>query len=199
MIGATSKPRRANRRPLRPMPNRTNLIEATIDRVDTNLIRVKADVRNTPPYRLTMQNVCYFVTASDVDAEAFKQIGQLRPGMSARACIFEHRGRRRIAWIRSGNLAVAPYDAVAQKRRNLSLLAWASCLLVLSLGIAAAALHSGWAFVSALSTVAAIISLVGNLLAIGGLSDLIFQPQRREAQDSWSCEPSGLDMERSSP
>ncbi|WP_230469071.1 MULTISPECIES: hypothetical protein [Burkholderia] len=181
------------------MPNRTTLIEATIDRVDTNLVRVKADVRKTPSYRLTMQNVCYFVTANDLDPEAFKQIGQLRPGMSVRACTFEHRGRRRIAWIRSGNLAIAPYDVIAQKRRNLTLLAWASCLLVLSLGIAAAALHSGWAFVSALSTVAAIVSLTGSLLAVGGLSDLIFQPQRREAQDSWSCEPSGFDGARSRP
>ncbi|QVN22473.1 hypothetical protein JYG32_24315 [Burkholderia pyrrocinia] len=199
MMGATSKRRRANRRPLRPMSNRTTLIEATIDRVDTNLVRFKADVRKTPPYRLTMQNVCYFVTASDVDAEAFKLIEKLRPGMSVRACTFAHRGRRRIAWIRSGNLAIAPYDVLAQKRRNLSLLAWASCLLVLSLGIAAAALHSGWAFVSALATVVAIVSLTGSLLAIGGLSDLIFQPQRREAQDSWLCEPSGFDVERSSP
>jgi len=181
------------------MPNRTTLIEATIDRVDTNLIRFKSDVRKAPPYRLTMQSVCYFVTASDVDAEAFKQIGKLKPGMSVRACTFEHRGRRRIAWIRSGNLAIAPHDVLAQKQRNLSLLAWASCLLVLSLGIAAAALHSGWAFVSALATVVAIVSLVGSLLAIGGLSDLIFQPQRREAQDSWRCEPSGFDVERSSP
>ncbi|WP_338641102.1 hypothetical protein [Burkholderia pyrrocinia] len=179
------------------MPNRTTLIEARIDRVDTNLIRVKADVRKTLSYRLMMQNVCYFVTASDVDTEAFKQIEKLRPGMPVRACTFEHRGRRRIAWIRSGNLAIAPYDAIAQKQRNLTLLTWASCLLVLSLGIAAAALHSGWAFTSALATVVAIVSLVGSLLAIGGLSDLIVQPQRREAQDRWQCEPSGFDVERS--
>ncbi|KVH12718.1 hypothetical protein WS84_04490 [Burkholderia anthina] len=199
MMGATSKRRRAAPRPLRPMPNRTTLIEATIDRVDTNLIRVKADVRKNPPYRLTMQNVCYFVTASDVDEEAFKQIEKLRPGMSVRACTFEHRGRRRIAWIRSGNLAIAPYDVRAQKRRNLSLLAWSSCLLVLSLGIAAAALHSGWAFTSAMATVVATVGLVGNVVAIGGLSDLIFQPQRREAQDGWLGEPSGFSAERSGP
>ncbi|RQV05369.1 hypothetical protein DF047_21210 [Burkholderia cenocepacia] len=199
MMGAISKRRRAAQRPLRPMPNRTTLIEATIDRVDTNLIRVKADVRKHPPYRLTMQNICYFVTANDVDEEAFKQIEKLRPGMSVRACTFEHRGRRRIAWIRSGSLAIAPYDVRAQKRRNLSLLAWASCLVALSLGTAAAALHSGWAFTSALATVVAIVGLVGNLVAIGGLSDLIFQPQRREAQDCWPGEPSGFSAERSNP
>ncbi|WP_446900621.1 hypothetical protein [Burkholderia sp. YIM B11467] len=181
------------------MPNRTTLIEATIDRVDTNLIRVKADVRNSPSYRVTMQNVCYFVTANDVDEDAFKQIEQLKPGMPVRACTFEHRGRRRIAWIRSDKLAIAPYDVVAQTRRNLSLLAWASCLLVLSFGLAAAALHSGWAFVSALATFAGIVTLMGTLLAIAGLSDLIFQPQRREAQQSWPGAPSGFDVERSRP
>ncbi|AOR71970.1 hypothetical protein BBJ41_31645 [Burkholderia stabilis] len=179
------------------MPNHTTLIESTIDRIDTNLVRIATDIEKVPLYRLTMQGACYFIAADDIDAEAFKQIDRLKPGMAVHACTFDDRGRRRIAWIRSNDLAIAPYDALKQKDRNLSLLAWASIILMLSLLIGAAAFKSAWAFVTALAVVASIISLLGTLLAIAGLSDLMFQPQRREAQEKWQYEPASFTAQRS--
>ncbi|CAB3752670.1 hypothetical protein B7G54_20375 [Burkholderia puraquae] len=179
------------------MPNHTTLIEATIDRIDTNLIRVASDLKKVPLYRVTMQGVCYFIAAGDIDAEAFKQIDQLKPGMAVRACIFNDRGRHQIAWIRSHDLAIAPYDAFRQKNSNQSLLMWASCIFMLSLLIDGAAFKSGWAFVGAVALVVGIISLLGSLLAIAGLSELVFRPQRREAQQKWQCEPAGFAVERS--
>ncbi len=181
----------------RPMSNQTTLIEATIDRIDTNLVRVEASIAKVPLYRLTMQNVCYFIGAGDIDAAAFRQIDRLKPGMAVRACVFDDRGRHRIAWLRSGDLAIAPYDALGQKRRNLSLLAWASCLFMLSLLIGAAAFKAGWALVIALAVLVSIISLLGTLLAIAGLSERVFRPQRREAQEKWRNEPAGFKAERS--
>ncbi|CAI8693704.1 hypothetical protein BTK96_000268 [Burkholderia pyrrocinia] len=179
------------------MRNHTTLIEATIDRIDTNLIRVEADIKKVPLYRLTMRGACYFIAAGDIDAEAFKQIDQLKPGTAVRACVFEDRGRHRIAWIRSTDLAIAPYDALGQKDSNLSLLTWASIIFMLSLLVGAAAFKSSWAFVCALALLVSIISLLGTLLAIAGLSDLVFQPQRREAQEKWQYEPASFTMERS--
>ncbi|VWC20085.1 hypothetical protein BLA13014_05673 [Burkholderia aenigmatica] len=178
------------------MPNHTTLIEATIDRIDANLVRVAADIEKVPLYRLTMQDVCYFIAADDIDAEAFKKIDQLKPGMAVRACTFDDRGRHRIAWIRSNDVALAPYDAFRQKSSNVSLLTWASCIFMLSLLIAAAAFKSGWTFVSAASVVVSIISLLGALLAIAGLSERAFRPQRREAQEKWQCEPASFAVER---
>ncbi|RQZ19877.1 hypothetical protein DIE15_04655 [Burkholderia sp. Bp9031] len=179
------------------MRNHTTLIDARIDRIDTNLIRVKTDIKQVPLYRLTMQDVCYFIAAGDVDAEAFKQVDRLKPGMAVRACVFDDRGRRRIAWIRSHDLAIAPYDAFAQKDRNLSLLTWASCVFILSLLIGGAAFKSGWALVLALTVFASIISMLGTLLAIAGLSEWVFRPQRREAREQWQCQPSRFTIERS--
>ncbi|KVF22657.1 hypothetical protein [Burkholderia cepacia] len=179
------------------MPNHTTLIESTIDRIDTNLVRIAADIGKAPLYRLTMQNACYFIAADDFDAEAFKQIDRLKPGMAVRACIFNDRGRHRIAWLRSSDLAIAPYDALGQRDGNLTLLTRASIVFVLSLLIGAAVFRSGWAFVGALALLASIISLLGILLAIAGLSDLTFRPQRREAQEKWRYEPAGFTMERS--
>ncbi|VWD15036.1 hypothetical protein BLA39750_03491 [Burkholderia lata] len=179
------------------MPNHTTLIEATIDRIDANLVRVAANVEKVPLYRLTMQDVCYFISADDIDAEAFKKIDQLKPGMAVRACTFDDHGRQCIAWIRSHDVALAPYDAFRQKSSNVSLLTWASCIFMLSLLIAAAAFKSGWAFVSAASVVVSIISLLGTLLAIAGLTELVVRPQRREAQEKWQYEPVSFTMERS--
>lgn len=181
----------------RPMPNHTTLIEATIDRIDTNLVRVASDIKKVPLYRLTMQGACYFLSADDIDADAFKQIDQLKPGMAVRACTFDDCGRHQIAWIRSHDLAIAPYDAFRQKNSNLSLLMWASCIFMLSLLIDGAAFKSGWAFVGAVTLVVGIISLLGTLLAIAGLSELVFRPQRREAQEKWQYEPVSFTVERS--
>ena len=180
------------------MRHHTTVIESTIDRIDTNLIRVTADNKKVPLYRLTMQGACYFISAYDIDAEAFKQIDQLKPGMAVRACIFDDRGRRRIAWIRSNDLAIAPYDAFGQKNSNLSLLTWATCIFMLSLLIGAAAFKLGWALVVALTLFVTIVSLLGTLLAIAGLSELALQPQRREAHERWQLEPVGFTAERSS-
>lgn len=179
------------------MPNHTTLIEATIDRIDTNLVRIAADIEKVPLYRLTMQGTCYFIAADDIDAEAFKKIDQLKAGMAVRACTFDDRGRHRIAWIRSNAVAIAPYDAFRQKSSNVSLLTWASCIFMLSLLIGGAAFKSGWAFVGAVSVVVGIISLLGTLLAIAGLSELVFRPQRREAQEKWQYEPARFTVERS--
>ncbi|WP_175976831.1 hypothetical protein [Burkholderia sp. BCC1047] len=179
------------------MRNHTTLIESTIDRIDTNLIRIEADIKKVPLYRVTMQDACYFIAAGDVDAEAFKQIDQLKPGMAVRACVFEDRGRRAIAWIRSNDVAIAPYDALAQKQRNVSLLTWTSCMLVLSLAIGAAAFDSHWGLIVPLALFVSIVSVLGGLLALAGLSDLIFKPQRREAQQKWQYEPTRFTMERS--
>ena len=179
------------------MRNHTTVIESTIDRIDTNLIRIVANTNQVPLYRLTMQDTCYFIAAGDVDAEAFKQIDRLQPGMPVSACIFDDHGRRRIAWIVSNDLAIPPYDALAQKEHNLSLLTWASCVFVLSLLIGSAAFNGGWALVFALTVFVSIISLLGTLIAIGGLSELVFRPQRREAQEKWQCQPPRLTFERS--
>lgn len=179
------------------MPNHTTLIEATIDRIDTNLVRIAPDIKKVPLYRLTMQDACYFIAADDIDAEAFKQIDRLKPGMAVRACIFNDRGRHCIAWIKGNDVAIAPYDAFRQKSSNVTLLTWASCIFMLSLLIDGAAFKSGWAFVGAVSMVIGIISLLGTLLAIAGLSELVFRPQRREAQEKWQYEPAGFAVERS--
>jgi len=179
------------------MRNHTTLIESTIDRIDTNLIRIEADIKKVPLYRLTMQDACYFIAAYDIDAEAFKQVDQLKPGMAVRACIFDDRGRRRIAWIRSDDVAIAPYDAFSQRNSNLSLLTWASCIFILSLLIGAAIFKQGWALVGAINVFVSIISMLGTLLAIAGLSELAFQPQRREAYEKWQSEPARFTAERS--
>ncbi|KGB91774.1 MULTISPECIES: hypothetical protein [Burkholderia] len=180
------------------MRNHTTLIESTIDRIDTNLIRIEADIKKVPFYRLTIQDTCYFIAASDVDAEAFKRIDQLKPGMAVRACVFEDRGRRGIAWIRSSDVAIAPYDALAQKQRDVSLLTWTSCMFVLSLAIGAAAFNANWALIGVLAVFVSIVSVLGGLLALAGLSDLILKPQRREAQQKWQYESTGFTVERSS-
>lgn len=179
------------------MPNHTTLIESTIDRVETNLVRLAADGKKVPLYRVTMQDVCYVLSDDDLDADAFKQIDRLKPGMAVRACIFNDRGRRRITWIRSNDLAIAPYDAFGQKRSNLSLLTWASCIFMSSLLIGAAAFKAGWTLVAAMTLLVSIISLLGMLLAIAGLCELAFRPQRREAQEKWQGEPAGFTLERS--
>ncbi len=179
------------------MPNHTTLIDATIDRIDTNLIRVASDSKKVPLYRLTMQGTCYFIAADDIDAEAFKQIDRLKPGMAVRACVFDDRGRRSIAWIKGNDVAIAPYNVFRQKSSNVSLLIWASCIFMLSLLIDGAAFKSGWAFVGAVTLVVGIISLLGTLLAIAGLSELVFRPQRREAQEKWQYEPAGFTAEMS--
>ncbi|MEB4635494.1 hypothetical protein [Burkholderia contaminans] len=181
----------------RPMPNHITLIDATIDRIDTNLIRVASDIKKVSLYRLTMQGACYFIAADDIDAEAFKQIDRLKPGMAVRACVFDDRGRRSIAWIKGNDVAIAPYNVFRQKSSNVSLLIWASCIFMLSLLIDGAAFKSGWAFVGAVTLVVGIISLLGTLLAIAGLSELVFRPQRREAQEKWQYEPASFTAERS--
>lgn len=181
------------------MPIHTTLVESTIDRIDTNLVRIEADIRKAPLYRVTMQNVCYFIAAHDIDTEAFKQVDQLKPGMAVRACIFDGRGRRRIAWIRSNDVVIAPYDTLSQRSRDLSLLTWALCIFVLSLLIGAAAVKLGWALVGAMTLVVSIISLLGTLLAIAGLSELVFQPQRHEAHERWQSELARFTAERSNP
>ena len=179
------------------MSSHTTVIESTIDRIDTNLVRIAIDIKKVPLYRVTMQDVCYFLCAEDIDADAFKQVDLLKPGMAVRACVFDDHGRRRIAWIASNDLTIRPYDALAQKERNLSLLTWASCVFVLSLLIGSAAFKAGWALVVALTVFVGIISLLGTLLSIGGLSERVFRPQRREAQEKWQCQPSSFAFERS--
>ncbi|CAE6763681.1 hypothetical protein [Paraburkholderia haematera] len=140
----------------------TTLIDTTIDRVDSSLILTRADDKKARLFRLTMQNVCYFAASGDIDAEAFEQIDQLQPGMNVRACVFEDRGRHKIAWIRSADHAIAPYDALAQKRGNLTLLPRALGPLVLSL----AALAIPSSFIMALAVFVIFVSLIGCLIAI---------------------------------
>lgn len=179
------------------MSSHTTVIESTINRIDTNLVRIAVDNKKVPIYRVTMQDACYFLCADDIDADAFKQVDLLKPGMAVRACVFDDHGRRRIAWITSNDLTIQPYDALAQKERNLSLLTWASCVFALSLLIGSAAFKSGWALVLALTMFVSIISMLGTLLSIAGLSELVFRPQRREAQEKWQCQPRRVTFERS--
>lgn len=68
---------------------------------------------------------------------------------------------------------------------------------MLSLLIGAAAFKAGWALVVALAVLVSIVSLLGTLLAIAGLSERVFRPQRREAQEKWRDEPAGFMAERS--
>ncbi|KWH21028.1 hypothetical protein [Burkholderia multivorans] len=179
------------------MPKHTTLIDATIDRLDTNLIRVDAGDKRVQLYRLTMQDRCYFVAANDVDVQAFEQIALLQPGMPVRACVFGDRGRRRIAWIRGSELSISPYDASGRRKRNLSLLTWASCVFMLSMLMCISAFRSGWALVVALTLFVNIVSLLGTLVALTGLSEWVLRPQRREAQEMWQREPSRFTFERS--
>ncbi|MFM0289155.1 hypothetical protein [Paraburkholderia megapolitana] len=172
----------------------TTLIDATIDSVDTSLILTRADDKKIRLYRLTLQNICYFAASGDIDAEAFEQIGQLQRGMDVRVCTFEDRGRRKIAWIRSADHAIAPYDALAQKRRNLNLLLISLGVLALSL----AALKIPSSIIVALAVFVAIISFLGCFISIGGLTELLRTP-RLEVQEIWLREPSSFDMGRSSP
>ncbi|MBY4869087.1 hypothetical protein DIE14_04555 [Burkholderia sp. Bp9017] len=179
------------------MSSHTTVIESTIDRIDTNLVRIGVGVSKVPLYRVTMQGICYFLCADDVDADAFKQADLLKPGMAVRTCVFDDHGRRRIAWIACNDLTIPPYDALAQKERNLSLLTWASCIFMLSLLVGGAALKAGWALVVALTLFVGIVSMLGTLLAIAGLSERVFRPQRREAQEKWQGQPSRFTAERS--
>lgn len=167
------------------------LIDAAIDSVDTSLILSRGDDKKVKLYRLTLKSVCYFAASGDIDTEAFERVGQLQHGMNVRVCTFEDRGRRKIAWIRSADHAICPYDALAQRRRNLNLLLISLGLLVLSL----VALKIPSSIVVALAVFVTVISLLGCFISIGGLTELVRTP-RLEVQEAWLHEPSSFDMER---
>ncbi len=170
----------------------TNLIETTIDGIDTNLIQTRADDKKAKLYRLTLPNGCYFAARSDMDADVFDQVSQLQPGINVRVCTFEEHGRRKIAWIRSAGHSLAPYDIFAQRQRNLRLLTISSCLLTVSL----AAVGIGVSLIAVLAIFVAIISLLGCLLSICGLIDSL-GAARVEAQERWQREPYRFEAERS--
>lgn len=75
------------------MTKSTVLIEATVDRVDTKLVRAHSD-REPTLYRLSLQNDCYFVDLDDVDRNSFERVTRLKPGMKLTACVFEDRENR---------------------------------------------------------------------------------------------------------
>ncbi len=163
---------------------KTTLIDATLERIEANLILSRADEKTIELYRVTMGDGCYFAARGDLDREAFEHIGQLQPGTAMRVCVFEQRGRRHIAWIRSQERSLPPYDLLAQRRRNLTLLPISLGLLVGSV----AALSIPASLIEVLALLGAIFSFLGCAIAIGGLCSSL-NPVRTEAQERWQREP----------
>jgi hypothetical protein len=163
---------------------KTTLIDTTLECVEANLIHSRADKKAVELYRLTMRDGCYFAARGDIDPEGFKCIEGLRPGATVRICAFEQRGRRKIAWIKSVEWGVPPYDVLAQRKRNLRLLLVSFCLLAVS--VAALGIHTLLVVVPAI--LVAIVSLLGCVIAVGGLTESL-NPARIEAQERWKSEP----------
>lgn len=162
----------------------TKLIEATMDGIDANLILPRAGNKKAKLYRLILQNSRYFAARDDIDTVAFERIDQLQLGATVRVCTFEHRGRRKIAWIRSAHRGIAPYDLIGQRRRNLTLLLISVSVLAASLVVTGIRVP----LILALATFMAIVSLLGCVISIGGLIESL-SAARREAQERWQAEP----------
>ncbi|HEY3536719.1 MAG TPA: hypothetical protein VGL01_04755 [Trinickia sp.] len=163
---------------------KTTLIDTTLECIEINLIHSRADEKTVELYRLTVHDGCYFAARGDIDPEGFKRIERLRLGAIVRICAFEERGRRKIAWIRSIEYGIPPYDLLRQRQRNLTLLSVSFCLLaasLLGLGIHAS-------LVTVLAILVAIISLFGCVVAVGGLIESL-NSSRVEAQERWQSEP----------
>jgi hypothetical protein len=163
---------------------KTTLIDTTLECVEANLINRRGDKKAVELYRLTVHDGCYFAARGDIDPEGFKRIEGLRPGATVRICAFEQRGRRKIAWIRSDEWGIPAYDLLGQRKRNLTLLFASFCLLAASL----TALGIHMPLVVALAILVAIVSVLGGLIAIGGLIESL-NPARIEAQERWMSEP----------
>ena len=163
---------------------KTALIDTTLKCIEINQIRSRGDRKTVELYRLTMHDGCYFAARGDIDPEGFEGIERLRPGAIVRICAFEQRGRRKIAWIRSVECDIPPYDLLSQRQRNLTLLSVSFCLLVASL--LALGIHAS--LVTGLAILVAIISLFGCVIAVGGLIESL-NPPRVEAQERWQSEP----------
>jgi len=163
---------------------KTTLIDTTLERIETNLIHRRTDKEAVELYRLTMHDGCYFAARSDIDPEGFERIERLRPGAIVRICAFEQGGRRQIAWIRSVEWGIPPYDLLGQRQRNLTLLPVSLCLLVASL--AALGIHAS--LVTGLAILVVIVSLLGGVIAVVGLIASL-NPARVEAQKRWRSEP----------
>jgi hypothetical protein len=162
------------------MIERTALIDATIDRIDTDLVCAQAG-RAPTLYRLTMQDICYFIDANDVASDSFKLVTQLSSGVSVRVCVIEERGRRKVAWLTGAAIAIAPREVFGEMRLSTKVLAVALCMLALT-AYAAAKVDSF--VVIGLASSAATLSLVACIL-FGAVLIKSLDARRREAQRSW--------------
>lgn len=165
---------------------RTTLIDTTLERIETNLIRRRAGQKTAQLYRVTTGEGCYFAARADMDREDFDRIEALQPGtrVRVRVCVFERRGRRHIAWIRSSGRSIAPYDVLGQRQANFKLLPISLGILAVCLG----AMGIPVALIAVLAIFVGIIGFLGCLVAIGGFIDSL-NPIRVEAQERWQGEP----------
>lgn len=163
---------------------KTTLIDTTFERIETDLVRSRAAQKTVQLYRLMTGDGCYFAARRDMDRDDFNHIEALQPGTPVRICVFEQRGRRNIAWIRSVERSIPPYDVLAQRQSNLKLLPICLGLLAVCLGV----MGVQASLIAVLAIFVAIISFLGCLLAIGGLIYSL-NPVRLEAQERWQSEP----------
>jgi hypothetical protein len=163
---------------------RTKLIDTTLERIETNLVRRRASQKAAQLYRVTTGEGCYFAARADMDREDFDCIEELEPGTRVRVCVFERRGRRHIAWIRSLGRSIPPYDVLGQRQRNFKSLPISLGILAICLG----AIGIRVALIAMLAIFVGIVSFLGCLVAIGGFIDSL-NPIRVEAQERWQSEP----------
>lgn len=63
---------------------RTKLIDTTLQRIETNLVRRRASQKAAQLYRVTTGEGCYFAARADMDREDFDCIAELEPGTGVR-------------------------------------------------------------------------------------------------------------------
>lgn len=182
------------------MSERPVLIEATIDRVDTDLVSAEAG-RDPQLVRILMQDRYYFVDARDVGQGALKAAAALPAGLAVTACVGVRQGRANIFWLKGArpveskdkgrakdrleSVAIAPSDVHGQARRSFKTLSICVCVMAVALLVMAMTGLQGSAVLMVLSILAAIISFVVGALCTVGLIEAL-DPMRRAAQSSWS-------------